>query len=68
MLAMKSHAKKEKNKIVTHKNTSDIKKIKQENRRKRREAIREQVVVLQQGRMTYRVIEQEGNQLKLVHD
>ena len=43
---MKSQTKKEKNRTVTHKSTPDIQKIEQEKRRKRREEIRDQVVVL----------------------
>ena len=65
---MKSWAKKEKNRIVTHKSTLNIHKIERGKRRKRREEIKEQVVVLQQGRMTNKVTEQEGNLPESGHD
>ena len=65
---MKNKTKKEKNRTITHKSTPYIQKIEWEKRRKRKEEIREQAVVLQQERMMNRVTESEVNPPDSVHD
>ena len=52
---------------MSHKGTADLQKIEREKRLQRREERRERVIALQRG-MSTRVIDQERNSPKLVHD
>ena len=64
---MRSQDKKEIIRIVTHKSTPYLQKIKRDKRQERREECREQVIVLQR-RMNTKVIEHEGNPPESGHD
>ena len=64
---MKSQAKKEIIRIVTHKSTLDLQKIERDKRQKRRAELREKAVMLHRG-MTTRVTTHEDNLLESGHD
>ena len=64
---MKSQPKKEIERTVTHKGTTDLQRVEREKRLKRREERRELAIALQRG-MTTRVIEQERNPPDSGHD
>ena len=64
---MKSQPKKEIERTVTHKGTTDLQKVEREKRLKRREERREQDIALQRG-MNTRVTDQERNPLESGHD
>ena len=64
---MKIQPKKETQRTMTNKSTSDLQRLEREKRLQIREEIREQVIVLQR-RMTTEVTEQERNPPELGHD
>ena len=64
---MKSQPKTEIKRIVTHKGTTNLQKIKREKRLKRREERRERAIALQRG-MSTRVTDQERNTPESGHD
>ena len=64
---MKSRPKKEIERTVSHKGTTDLQKIEREKRLQIREERRERAIALQSG-MNTRVADQERNPLESVHD
>ena len=64
---MKIQPKKEIERTMTHKGTTDLQKVEREKRLKRREERRERTIALQRG-MNTRVTDQERNPLESGHD
>ena len=64
---MKSQPKKEIERTMIHKGTTNLQKVEREKRLKIREERREQAIALQRG-MNTRVIDQEINPLESGHD
>ena len=64
---MRSQTKREIERTISHKGTTDFQKIEREKRLQRREERRERAIELQRG-MTTRVTDQERNPLESGHD